>query len=115
KTGITNVYNGSKNIANRINGVINPAKLAKLNQRSLDYPGVDDWVNIRLKKGTKIWGGTPGQSNFYTSGEVMNIVGNDATKLSNGLQISKKGFTHYREGMTEYVLKKVLKLDTQKL
>ena len=110
KTGVTNVYKGTKNIANRINGVINPAKLAKISQGSGKYPGVDDWVNIRLKKGTKIWGGTPGQSNFYTSEEVMNIVGNDATKLNNGLQISKKGFTHYREGMTEYVLKKSIKV-----
>ena len=76
--------------------------MAKEWQGSGDYPGVDDWQNITIKKGTRVWGGTPGQSNFYTTEEVMNKVGNDATVLNQGLQVTKGNYPHFRAGMIQY-------------
>ena len=71
-------------------------------QGSGAYPGVDDWTTVTIKKGTKVWGGAPGQSNFYTTDEVMKLVGNDATKLNQGLQIGKGTYPQFRPGMTQY-------------
>lgn len=73
---------------------IEPASMAKMWQGNDLYPGIDDWKNIVLKKGTKIWGGAPGQSNFYSSEKVIQEVNHDATKLFRGLQVSK-GNIHY--------------------
>lgn len=61
---------------------------AKSQQGSGDYKGVDNWQEVLLKKGTYVWGGTPGQSSFYTSQKVMDQVGTDATKLYKGLQVA---------------------------
>lgn len=66
------------------------------------YGKADDWVEITLKKGETVWGGTPGQSNFYTTNEVAQIVGNDATKLYQRLQVGKGNFPSYRIGFTQY-------------
>lgn len=79
-----------------------PATLARKWQGSGRYPGVDNWENIILKKGEKVWGGAPGQSNFYTTGETIKLAGNDATKIFEGLQVDKGDFLQYRPGMTQY-------------
>jgi RHS repeat-associated protein len=77
---------------------------AKSWQGSGSYPGVDDWESKLLKKGTKVWGGTPGPSNFYTTTEVMDDVGYDATKLYKGLQVGLEGYDSYRASVTMYTL-----------
>ena len=78
-------------------------RLARSAQGTKEYPGIDDWTSMVIPKGTKIWGGTPGQSNFYTNEKTMQIAGNDATKIFEGLQVDKSKKTNlYREYMTEY-------------
>jgi len=57
----------------------------------------DDWVEITLYKGDIVWGGAPEQSNFYTSNEVAEIVGADATKLYEGLPVLKTILTRIME------------------
>ena len=69
------------------------------------YGVADDWMEIQLKKGDIVWGGTPGQSNFYTTNEVAELVGTDATKLYQGLQVGKGAFPTYRAGFTMYEVK----------
>jgi YD repeat-containing protein len=91
-----------REISNRVSDNIDVASIAKKWQGSGAYPGIDDWKNITIKKGTKVWGGTPGQSPFYTTDEMMKAAGNDATKLFEGLQVSKGNFVQYRPGMTLY-------------
>jgi hypothetical protein len=82
-----------------------PAESAKAWQGSEDYPGVDDWVDGKLPpKGTTVWGGTPGQSNFYTTDGVMEAIGNDAIALNEGLQIAPHETLGYRPGMTAYMV-----------
>jgi len=78
------------------------SSMAKSWQGSGDYPGVDDWVDTTLSKGDYVYGGTPGQSNFYTTQEVMDIVGTDATQLYQGLQVGKGYYPEFRPGMTMY-------------
>jgi len=91
-----------KKAAARAGKAIDEAALARKWQGSGAYPGVDDWTNITIKKGTKVWGGAPGQSNFYTTEEVMQAVGNDATKLNQGLHVGKGNYPQFRPGMTQY-------------
>ncbi len=80
----------------------NPAALARSWQGSGAYPGIDNWCNVTLKKGTIVWGGSPGQSNFYVTDTVMRTVGTDATRLYQGIQVGKGSYPTYREGMTMY-------------
>lgn len=35
----------------------------------------------------------------------MNLVGKDATKLYEGLQVGKNGYSQYRGFMTQYIVK----------
>ncbi len=51
-----------------------------------DYPGVDDFRDIVLKKGTFIIGGYPGQSPFYTTVSTLRRAGHSARELFGRLQ-----------------------------
>jgi hypothetical protein len=83
-----------------------PATLARLSQGSGDYPGVDDWENYLLPEGSAVWGGEPGQTDFYTTTQTISIAGNDATEIFQGLQVGiPEGIPTYREGMTLYLTK----------
>ncbi len=93
---------GKYHLTKEVVATVDAASMARKWQGTVDYPGIDDWTNITIKKGTKVWGGAPGQSNFYTTEEMMQLVGNDATKLNQGLQIGKGSYSHYRPGMTQY-------------
>lgn len=55
-----------------------------------------------MKEGQAVWGGESGQSNFYTTNEVAKSVGTDATKLYQGLQVSKEGYSEYRDIFTQW-------------
>ena len=79
-----------------------PASMAARAQGNARYPGVDNWVNVTLPKGSYVWGGSPNPSNFYTTNSVMNLVGNDATRLGIGLQITRGRYPTFRAGMTMY-------------
>ena len=85
-------------------GAYNPASQASSSQGTAQYPGVDDWENDILEEGSTVWGGEPGQGPFYTSDQTMESAGNDATKISQGLQIGRGDYTSFRPGMTQYVL-----------
>jgi RHS repeat-associated protein len=82
----------------------NPACQAKLWQGNGQYPGVDNWKNITLPKGSTVWGGAPGQSSFYTNSGTIQSAGNDAAKIFQGLQNSIGSHSAYRPGMTQYVV-----------
>jgi RHS repeat-associated protein len=79
------------------------AELAAAEQGSVTYPGVDAWENVVLKKGTVVYAGEPGVSGFATSEAVAAQVGNDATALNQGLQISAYEGS-YRPGLTAFRL-----------
>ena len=78
------------------------ATQARSAQGSGAYSGVDDWENITLPKGSNVWGGEPGESNFFTSDATIMDAGNDATKIFKGLQVGLGEHPSYRAGMTLY-------------
>jgi RHS repeat-associated protein len=81
-----------------------PADLARAWQGKGAYTGVDDWVDVILPKGTKVFGGAPGQSGFYTSEAAIQQTGADATRIFQGLQVGKGAYPQYRPGVTAYEL-----------
>jgi RHS repeat-associated protein len=65
----------------------------------------DHWQDITIPAGSYVWGGEPGQSNFYTSDETIQMTGNDATKIFKGLQNPiPVPHTTFRAGMTKYLV-----------
>ncbi len=80
--------------------VSDAASQAKSWQGTDQYPGVDNWENITINKGSVVWGGEPGQGPFYTSSDTITSAGNDATKIFEGLQNGLGKYTSYRAGMT---------------
>lgn len=113
---VYNVFNNIRNtFANGINTLkyniqgfgnpnsISPSLLAAQCQGSEIYPGVDKWSDVIIKKGSFVWGGTPGQTNFYTTTADIMSTGTDATKIFTGLQVAiPEGYNSYRPGMTMY-------------
>jgi RHS repeat-associated protein len=79
-----------------------PSQFAQSWQGTGDYPGIDNYRDITLKKGKIIYGGTPGQSNFYTTESALKRSNNAAKKLFEGVQVSPHPQFGYRPGMTAY-------------
>jgi hypothetical protein len=71
-------------------------------QGSGNYPGVDQYAETVLRKGTVIYGGAPGQSNFYTVEEAVKAAGGSAQKFFQGLQVAPHPQFGYRPGVTAY-------------
>lgn len=79
-----------------------PSAFARSWQGSGNYPGVDIYKDITLKKGKVIFGGAPGQSNFYTTASAVERSGGSASKLFGGLQVSPHKQFGFRPGVTAY-------------
>lgn len=103
-TRTARVADETKTIATGLpNADTNPAAEAAAWQGQGAYPGVDDWTNVVLPKGTRVHAGEPGVSGFFTSNSAAASVGQDATALNQGLQIAPRNGT-YRPGLTEFEL-----------
>ena len=86
-----------------------PSNIARGWQGKGNYPGVDVFKDITLKKGTIIYGGVPGQTEFYTTASALKRSGGSAESLFKGLQVaaSDPKYFHsvtglYRSGVTAY-------------
>jgi hypothetical protein len=53
-----------------------------------EFPGIDRFKDIALKKGTIIYAAFPGQGHFYTTRSAIRRVGDSAITLNQGLQIA---------------------------
>jgi RHS repeat-associated protein len=84
----------------------NPAAWARQWQGHGDYKGRDDWKNIVLEEDTEIYGGAPGQSGFYFSGDTINKSGLSKTKLWQSVQVLKNRRFGYRPAVQKYRVKK---------
>jgi hypothetical protein len=71
------------------------SSLARSYQGRGQYPGIDRFRDITLKKGTLLYAGYPGQSAFYTTASAMRRAGNSASVLFAGLQVAP----HATKGM----------------
>lgn len=76
------VFNGDKVSSST------PSEYARSLQGSGNYPGKDVYRDITLSKGTVIYGGTPGQSEFYTTKSALERSGFSSERLFDGLQVA---------------------------
>lgn len=88
--------------APKVGGRINPSDFARSLQGGTRYPGVDRFRDITLKKGKIVYGGAPGQSNFYTTPSAIRKAGGSRTSLFEGLQVKPHRKYGYRPGVTAY-------------
>ena len=67
------------------------------------YPGIDDYVDITVKKGTVLYRGEPNGTEYFTTLDAIEQSGRDATKLFEGLQVEKNPIHGYRGEMQGYI------------
>lgn len=81
---------------------LTPSQEAQSWQGKGAYPGVDTYRDITLKKGTVIFAGDPGQSNYYTTASAVSRSGGSAQGLSEGLQVKPHPTFGYRPNVRAY-------------
>nr|WP_242688849.1 hypothetical protein [Photorhabdus tasmaniensis] len=79
-----------------------PSEFARGWQGSGQYPGVDHFRDITVKKGTILMAGAPGQGNFYTTVRAIERRGYSKEGVFKGLQVFPHEQFGYRPGMTAY-------------
>jgi uncharacterized protein RhaS with RHS repeats len=77
-----------------------------------DYLGIDEWVSTTLKKGTVVYGGIPGQSEFYLSEESFSKAGNSKQKLWESAQVKPHSTYGYRSQIQAYELLDDIEVET---
>ncbi len=80
-----------------------PAKGAKAAQTGIYEP--DTWENIVLERGATVYGGIPGQSEFYTNYATVISANGSKSALWESLQVKKHNTLGYRGKVQPYVLK----------
>ena len=98
-----------------VSDIINKAKTA---QTSGGY-NADSFDVTLLKKGTKVYGlrgdsGTPGQTAWYTTKEMVEKSGYNAVTLNEGLQVYKSSQYGYRKNIGTYELSRDIVVPTGK-
>ncbi|WP_323860155.1 RHS repeat-associated core domain-containing protein [Xenorhabdus szentirmaii] len=81
-----------------------PSEFARSWQGQGEYPGVDRFKDITVKKGTILMAGAPGQGNFYTTVRAIERSGFSQEGVFKGLQVMPHPQFGYRPGMTAYRL-----------
>ena len=66
-----------------------PSEIARSWQGTGKYPGIDDYVDITVEKGTVLYRGEPNGTEYFTTLDAIEQSGRDATKLFEGLQVEK--------------------------
>ncbi|CDG16665.1 hypothetical protein [Xenorhabdus doucetiae] len=79
-----------------------PSEFARSWQGQGEYPGVDRFKDITVKKGTILMAGAPGQGNFYTTVRAIERSGFSQEGVFKGLQVMPHPQFGYRPGMTAY-------------
>ncbi len=83
---------------------------AKSWQGSGSYPGIDKWEIFEIPAGTKLYGGLPGQSEFYSIEKSLLDANFDKTSYWKSLQVSPHPQLGYRPNVGEYVAKSNTKI-----
>ncbi len=67
-----------------------------------DYPGVDAFEPITLRRGTIVYGGVPGQTNFYVDAASLERAGGVSDLLARGTQVKPHDVLGYRPAVKAY-------------
>ncbi|MDC1285664.1 hypothetical protein N8Z33_03145, partial [Flavobacteriaceae bacterium] len=87
---------------------------AKKWQGKGDYPGVDDWEVYEIPAGSKIYGGIPGQTGFYSTFDNLQNVNFDKIKYWESLQVKPDDILGFRPKVAEYTTKETIKVAISK-
>lgn len=76
-------------------------------QGAYPYIGIDNYTNLTLHEGDIIWMGEPYPTGYSTTTQTIELFGNDAKKIFEGLQVKpyyEKGMSvaEYRAQLTSY-------------
>lgn len=81
-----------------------PVEIAKSSQGDFPYTGVDEYQNILIKKGDILFAGEPFPTGYMVSEKTITDVGNNATKLFEGVQVKP----YYVRGMDSAEYRKIM-------
>ena len=62
-----------------------PSEIARSWQGTGKYPGIDDYVDVIVEKGTVLYRGEPNGTEYFTTLDAIEQSGRDAMKLFEGL------------------------------
>jgi filamentous hemagglutinin len=77
---------------------------AKRWQGSGNYPGVDNWQVFEIPANTRLYGGLPGQSEFYSIEQSLKAVNNNKVKYWESLQVAPNPTMGFRPKVGEFLL-----------
>ena len=80
-----------------------PSEIARSWQGTGKYPGIDDYVDVTVEKGTVLYRGEPNGTEYFTTLDAIEQSGRDATKLFEELQVEKNPIHGYRGEMQGYI------------
>ncbi len=83
---------------------LSPSEQAKSWQGKGKYPGVDEYTDVTVDKGTVLYRGEPNGSEYFTTLDAIEGSGRNATTIFEGLQVEKHPIYGYRSEMQGYVL-----------
>lgn len=110
------IVSSARTAAGKITSTIKPriqsaTQFARSQQGLGNYPGIDRYREITLKKGTVIVQGAGGnQTPFFMPQSAIRKSGGSKTKLFQGLQVAPHPTKGYRNGVTYYVVQKDTKV-----
>jgi hypothetical protein len=87
---------------------------AKRWQGSVNYPGVDAWEVFEISVNTKLYGGLPGQSEFYSVENSLKDVNYDKVKYWERLQVAPHPTFGFRPNVGEYIVNTLIKVAVSK-
>ena len=87
---------------------------AKRWQGSGNYPGVDAWEVFEISAHTKLYGGLPGQSEFYSVEKSLLSVNYDKVKYWQSLQVAPHPTFGFRPKVGEYTVTTLIKVAVSK-
>lgn len=87
---------------------------AKRWQGAGNYPGVDAWEVFEISANTKLYGGLPGQSEFYSVEKSLLDVNYDKVKYWESLQVAPHPTFGFRPKVGEYTVNTIIKVAVSK-
>lgn len=87
---------------------------AKRWQGAGNYPGVDAWEVFEIGANTKLYGGLPGQSEFYSVEKSLLEVDYDKVKYWESLQVAPHPTFGFRPKVGEYYVHAIIKVAVSK-
>ena len=108
-SGISGIISGG--ITGGIMGGLqySPTKVAQSWQGTDRYPGVDTYTDVKIQKGTVLYRGEPGGSEYFTTLDAVENSGRNAETLFKGLQVQPDPIRGYRPRVVGYMFNKTVR------